>query len=180
MPLTVRALSFGMAVVASGALLGGCAGAPNSLSGSLDEVAPLHVDTTQVRASPEVLVVEYDAFPQGDRDGGASGGTDVVFKLVVDIGGLQLNKDLAIDLASVLPDGTPRVTASRAVGQDPRRDLPRIKRGQLVLESDVNVGQVASGNFHLLFAEGGQVGEGRTVEGHFQAPVADANPGAQP
>ena len=157
-----------------------CASPPNALSGSLDEVTPLRFDTSQVRASPDVLVVEYDAFPDGNRDGGAAGGTDVIFKLVVDIGGLQLNRDLAIDLAGALPDGTPRVAASRSVGTDPRRDLPRVKRGELVLESDVNVGKIASGHFHLLLAEGGAVGEGRTVEGHFQAPAADANPGAQP
>lgn len=162
--------------------LAGCNGPANALTGSLDEVAPLQFDTVVVRASPGVLVLEYDRFPQGGAaDGGlsAAGGTEVVFKMTVLIAGLQLNKGLTIDLTSTTPDGTPRTSCGRAVGTDPRRDLPPITRGTLVLDSDVNLGAQAQGHFNILFGEGGQIGEGRTVDGSFSAPAQDANPGSQ-
>lgn len=167
------------ALVALG--LCGCSQPPNSLTGSLDEIASLQFDSTVVRASPDVLVVEYDRFPQGGAgDAGAGGGTDIPFKMSVKITGLQLNKDLTIDLTSATADGLARTSCVRSVSNDPRRDLPPIKRGELVLDSDVNIGKVATGHFHILFGEGGQIGEGRTVDGTFSAPAQDANPGSQP
>jgi hypothetical protein len=165
----------------------GCGQPANSLTGSLDEIAPLQFDSTVVRADPDVLVIEYDRFPQAQGtqvDAGpaatGAGGTDVVFKVAIQIAGLQLNKDLDLDLTSATSDGTPRTSCTRAVGTDPRRDLPPVKRGELVRDSDVNIGQPAKGHFHILFGEGGEIGEGRTVDGTFSAPAQDANPWAQP
>jgi hypothetical protein len=165
--------------------LWGCGSGSNSLTGSLDEVAPLEFEAVVVRASNNVLVLEYDGFPQGttgDADGGSggAGGTDVVFKMAVNIQGLKLDNGLDVDLTSRLDDGSPRVACTRAVGDDPRRELPPIQMGNLILDSDVNIGQNASGHFHILFGEGGQVGEGRTVNGTFSAPTQDADPGSQP
>ncbi|MBS2031325.1 MAG: hypothetical protein JST54_25725 [Deltaproteobacteria bacterium] len=167
-----------MAALAGSTLLPSCGGGGNSLTGSLDEISPLTFDSVVVRASPDVLVVEYDNHPLGTVDGGASGGTDVAFKIAINIDGLTLNKGLDIDLTSALNDGTPRVACTRAVGQDPRRDLPPVARGDLVLDSDVNYDANASGHFHVLFAEGGQIGEGRTVDGTFSAVVQNADPGS--
>lgn len=173
-----RVAGLAMAALAGAVLLPGCSGGGNTLTGSLDEISPLTFDAVIVRASPDVLVVEYDNHPLGSVDGGATGGTDVTFKMAINIDGFQLNKGLDIDLTSSLNDGTPRVACTRAVGQDPRRDLPPIERGDLVLDSNVNYDQTTSGHFHVLFAEGGQIGEGRTVDGTFSATVQNADPGS--
>jgi len=173
-----RMAGLAMAALAGSMLVPSCGGASNSLTGSLDEISPLTFDSVVIRASPDVLVVEYDNHPLGTADGGAGGGTDVTFKIAINIDGLTLNKGLDIDLTSSLNDGTPRVSCTRAIGEDPRRDFPAIERGDLVLDSDVNYNQTASGHFHVLFAEGGQIGEGRTVDGTFSASVQQADPGS--
>ena len=170
--------------VLGAALLGLCAcGKPeNSLVGSVDELASLQFDSVVVRADGDVLVIEYDRHPNGlVSDGGVAGGTDgfdVAFKMTVLINGLTLSQGLDIDLTSHLADGTARVACSRSQTDDPRRAFPPIKRGDLVLDSSVNYDQVAVGHFDILFDEGGDVGEGRTVTGTFSAAVQNANPGS--
>jgi hypothetical protein len=154
-------------------LLAGCPQAANSLTGSLGEVAPLDFTTVAVRASDTALVVEYQKVPQG-------GTADIIFKLVINPVNLQLNQGLSIDLAELLADGSSRANCIRAVTNDPRRVFPPIKHGELILDSDVNIGKTASGHFNLLFGEGGDLGEGRTVEGTFSAEVGDAAPGGNP
>ena len=91
-----------------------------------------------------------------------------------------LDQGLDVDLTSTLLDGSLRTSCLRSVGQDPRRNLPLIQRGDLVLDSNVNLDQTASGHFHILFGQGGELGEGRTVDGTFSAVVANAEPGSTP
>jgi hypothetical protein len=169
----MRRLTRAIGVGALGLGLASCGQPDNSLQGSMNEVAPLTFTTTVVRANSNALVVEYQNFPKG-------GGNDVTFKMVIDIANLTLVKNLPIDLSERLQDGNYRATFSRAVGTDPRRNLPTVKLGELDLDSDIIVGAQARGHFHILFAEGGQVGEGRTVEGTFSAPTQDVLPGGAP
>lgn len=178
LPIAPRALGY----LAAGSLaLSGCGQPANTLEGSMDEIASLQFDTTVVRADSNVLVVEYDRHPNGAVvDGGSATADnfDVAFKMSVLIAGLTLSKGLVIDLTSRLPDGTPRVACSRAQTDDPRREFPPIVRGTLVLDSAVNYDQVATGHFDILFGIGGDLGEGRTVNGTFSVAVENANPGS--
>jgi hypothetical protein len=151
--------------------MGSCS-PPNTLSGSLDSLTSLQFTSVNVRASSTAMVIEYD---QPDATS-----TDVVFKLVINPENLTLSQGLQIDLSELIDPVTPRATASRSIASDPRTQLPPILRGQLTLNDDVSVGGVASGSFYILFGQGGQLGEGTTVNGSFQATVADTNPGASP
>ena len=177
-PRPVRA-TLAFALAASLALP--ACGGPNQLTGSLDAVAPLQFDAVTVRVDPHVLAVEFDRSAVSDvavADGGQAAGADVAFKMAVNIDGLQLDQGLSVDLAAPLEDGRVRASCTRAVGTDPRRDLPPIKRGTLVLDANVNYDQVATGHFHILFDMGGDIGEGRTVNGRFRAVAQNADPGS--
>jgi hypothetical protein len=170
----------GLLAAALGGVLGamGCGSPANTLTGSLGEVVPYDFDSVSLKADDSTFVVEYDRGVPADADGGAGG--DVIFKMAVNIDGLKLNKDLVVDLAMPAADGSPRVACTRSVGTDPRRKLPPLQRGTLTLHSDINFNLTGTGELHILFGEGGDVGEGRTVDATFSANVQNANSGAQP
>jgi hypothetical protein len=154
------------------ALLGlaACAAPPDTLQGSLDEVAPLAFQTVAVRVNPSILVVEYQFVPKG-------GGAEVPLKMVVTPpDGVPLANGVKINLAEFDVDGNPRAVCSRSAADDPRTRLPPIKLGELDLTSNFAPGSTATGTFHILFGEGGDIGEGRTVDGTFSVTASDPNP----
>lgn len=139
----------------------------NQLAGSLSELASLEFNVVEVQLGTGQLVVLY----RSESDAG----DDVPFQLAVNIGATPLAKGATFELGGNDPEGQPVAFASRAVAGDPRA-FPAILKGQLQLDSAVAVGQPAAGHFFLVFdyQGDGSLGQGRTVQGAFQATVSSS------
>jgi hypothetical protein len=139
----------------------------NQLAGSLSELASLEFDVVEVHLGSGQLVVLYRS--QSDA------GDDVPFQLAVNVGAMPLAKGATIELGGSDPEGQPVALASRAVAGD-SRGFPAILEGQLKLDSAVAVGQPTTGHFFLVFdyQSDGSLGQGRTVQGSFQATVSSS------
>jgi len=157
-----------------GALAAGCTPA-NQLQGSVGELTSLAfsqvvvTQSTASKTSPAQFVVSYR---NSEDDAGAY---SIPFELSVNLTGLPplTTTNPPIDLGAVDPDaGTPVAATSRAVPGD-TRTFPPIDRGHLWIDQDIQVGQQGAGHFFLVygFPNDGSLGQGRTVEGHFQAVV---------
>jgi hypothetical protein len=158
------------AVLCSVLGLAACA-PPNTLQGSLSELTPLTFEKVSVQVSSSILVLQYQHTPPG-------GGQAIPFQLVLTPPpGQALAAGTKIDLAQMGTNEMPVAVCSREAPMDPRHNLPPIKVGELDLTSNYSVGATASGEFHILFGEGGDVGEGRTVDGTFS--VAATAPDSQ-
>ncbi len=148
---------------------------PNTLQGSLGELVSLSFEKVEVQASSPLLLIQYQHTPTG-------GGLEVPFQLeLTPPPGQPLANGVQLDLSLKDADGTPRVSTSREATNDPRHTLPPIKFGALTLTSNFAPGATASGQFHILFGAGGDVGEGRTVDGTFSVIAqAPTNQGSNP
>jgi hypothetical protein len=152
-------------VVALGLLL--ACGGPNTLSGSMSEVFALDVSRMEVRRNDQALQITYL------RNRGIF--LDVVVRVAVALEGEDLKSGTRIDLAGGLDAGTLRVSAVHAPGGEPVRNLPSVKRGDLLIYEGGKIGEQTSGNFSMLFEnEGGDLGYGRTLVGNFSGEALDA------
>jgi hypothetical protein len=139
----------------------GCGGG-NSLDGSLSEAIDLSFSTVEVKRSPTALQVTYLQ----------SEGREVVARITVATAGLDLRDDLSLD--GEYAPGHPRATVTRAVDGEPLLNLPRIQHGTMSLDDEPVVGEPLRGEFSLSFAEGGDLGAGRTLSGSFEAGLVEA------
>jgi hypothetical protein len=148
---------------------------PNTLQGSLGELVDLTFEKVEVQASSNLLLIQYQHTPHG-------GGLEVPFQLeLTPPPGQPLADGVQLDLSKTDADGNPLVSTSREAPNDPRHTLPPIKLGTLTLTSNFAPGSTASGQFHILFGTGGDVGEGRTVDGTFSVTAqAPSNQGSNP
>ncbi|MHB1846564.1 MAG: hypothetical protein ACYCWW_17210 [Deltaproteobacteria bacterium] len=155
-----------MATGLAGLALAGCS-TGNQLSGSLDELTPLTFTDVVVTLEQGELVVAYHDTP----DGGLASG-DVPFELSVEAGGGPLDAGEVLDLGALDSSGQPLAQATRSVPGDPR-SLPAIQRGTLTLDSPIALGKSGGGHFFLVFEyeQDASLGQGRTVQGSFQAAV---------
>jgi hypothetical protein len=80
-----------------------------------------------------------------------------------------------IDLAGTTDGGVLRTSVVHAPGGEPVRNLPSVKRGDLIIYEGGNIGELTKGNFSMLFeSEGGDLGYGRTLVGQFAGEAMDA------
>jgi hypothetical protein len=164
-------------------LLSSC-GLDNSLGGSLGEVFPLEISRVEVQKNDEAMQITYL------HNRGVF--LDVVVRVSVSMidegtapdGGVpsfELKPGQRIALEGSAPNGAFRTAVTHAPGGEPVRNLPRVKKGDLVITSGGAIGEVTKGNFSMLFEqEGGDVGFGRTLTGTFSGMTLDAGFGELP
>ena len=154
------------------ATLAAC-GPETGLSGSVSELFSLEVSRVEVRRNEQAFQVTYL------RNRGVF--LDVVARVSVSLEGATLVPGKKIDLAGEYAPGHLRTTVATAPGGEPVRQLPPVKKGDLVITSGGGVGQVTSGNFSMSFSDmGGDLGAGRTLAGTFKATALDAGFGELP
>jgi hypothetical protein len=133
----------------------------NSLDGSLSEAFDLSFSSVLIRRSPEAVQVTYYQ----------SAGNEIVIRMTVNIKGIDVSHGAKIDLSQESSPGHPRAAVSRAMNDEPVRQLPPVARGQLSLGGDPTPGKNCSGDFSVSFGTGGDLGSGRTLEGQFSTKV---------
>ena len=170
----------------AGLFLAGCG--RDSLQGSLADLIPLDFDRATLQGDADALKVSYLR-----TTGGAP---DITFELVVLVGDLDRAGPLDVDLASRLPSGQPRCSASR-VERDEVVLFPPVRSGRLTLArpspagANEVVGSIgpgtdpdqATGSFGLHFvteASSRTVGAGRSVHGTFSGVLRAAPPPSLP
>lgn len=140
-------------------LFSGCA--DTELGGSLSEAFDLSFSSVQIRRSPEAIQINYLK----------SEGREVVISLTVATEGIDVNN--TIDLGGEYQPGHRRAAVSRAMDGEPVHTLPFIERGELSFDDHPDVGKSVHGSFSLSFADGEEIGAGRTLEGEFTALVEE-------
>lgn len=133
----------------------------DSLDGSLAEAFDLSYSSILIRQSPSAVQVTYLR----------SHGNEVVMRITVATEGVDLSSGVSINLAGEWSAGHPRAAVSRAVDGEPVRQLPPVVKGELRLNDAVVPGKDLSGSFAVSFGEGGDLGSGRTLNGHFSGTV---------
>lgn len=150
----MRALAVGAVLLAATLASSGCGGGPcglavNRLSGSVSEQFDIEVDNVRVRkVDTEAIAVEYFH------------GNDIVTKVIVDVRTYAKGVEIPLSNGDVK-----RITS-------PDTMFPSsIERGTVTFESELTVAVDCTGCFNVLFnmPDGSQ----RTLEGAFQAPLAD-------
>ncbi|MBI5543472.1 MAG: hypothetical protein HY901_06255 [Deltaproteobacteria bacterium] len=145
--------------LAAATTLGACGG--NSLDGSLSEAFDLSFAEVLVRRSEKAVQVTYLR----------SEGREVVIRMTVAIEGVDVSHAGSINLAQEYAPGHPRAAVSRAVDNEPVRQLPAVVQGDLTLDGPPHPGETVSGSFSVRFGEGGDLGSGRTLTGSFSGTV---------
>ena len=149
------------------ALLFASCGKP-PLSGSVDQFFPLDF-------SREEILRDHDAFQVTYYKDGPDQ-IDVVIRLTVVTTGFDFTPGHSFDLSGEYAPGHPRAVVTHAAGGEPSRALPPVKAGKLTLDSGGAPGQSTSGSFSLAFGQGGDFGDGTTVNGNFSTVTQDATP----
>ena len=130
----------------------------NTLEGSLGEVLDLAFVSVEVSLTDTAVIVGYNRPNLEARD--------IVFKLVANTPPADIVPGQPLDL-SAAPDGTPRATVTRSVGEDPIRTLAAIKSGTLTFDGPLALDRGVTGSFRVTLGEGGDAGKGRTAFGTF-------------
>ncbi|MHB8417148.1 MAG: hypothetical protein ACYDCL_03670 [Myxococcales bacterium] len=140
----------------------------NSLVGSLSSLDSLAFTSVAITLGQGDVVLIYK-----EKQGS---GFDVPFQLTVEVGSKPVPKGTVIQLGALDGSGQPVAVATRSVEGD-TRVFPAIKSGTLTLEQTPAVGQSLSGSFFVVFdyQNDSSLGQGRTVEGSFQAVVASSS-----
>jgi hypothetical protein len=164
-------------------------GGDNVLSGSVSEIFDLSVSRMEVRKNDQALQVTYL------RNRGVF--LDVVARVSVALldtvdGGVQYEANGNLKYLALTPGtniklggeylpGQNRTTIAHAPGGEPVRLLPPIKRGDLNIGKGGGIDELTAGDFSVLFGdEGGDLGNGRTMYGNFQAITLDGGFGPLP
>ena len=160
------------AVAACALAFVGCA-PDNTLSGSLGELLSLDVSRMEVRRNDQALQVTYL------RNRGIF--LDVVARLSVSLEDLTIVPGARIPLEGQTDAGTWRASVVHAPGGEPVRNLPNVKKGDMVVLEGGQIGEMTKGNFSMVFeSEGGDLGQGRTLVGTFAGTAMDAGYGELP
>ncbi|MFO0594141.1 MAG: hypothetical protein U0228_02520 [Myxococcaceae bacterium] len=166
------------ALVAS--LLVSC-GVDNGLGGSMGEVFPLDVSGVDIHKNDETLQITYLLNRGVFLDVVARVSVSLATDGMEDDGGIKhivlkpgTRISLGADGGMLAPDGTLRTWVTHAPGGEPTRNMPNVKRGDLIITTGGNIGEFTKGNFSMLFEDtGGDLGFGRTLTGTFSATVLD-------
>ena len=152
----------------AGAFIVAC-GADNVLSGSVSELLPngLSVSRVEILRNAEALQVSY--YNNRDQD------IDLVARVTVSAVGVELRDGQKIDLAGEYEPGHQRTTVISLLSGEPTRFFAPVQRGDLKITSGGEDKASIAGNFSMLFQEEEEgFGAGRTLEGSFSGPAADA------
>jgi hypothetical protein len=168
---TAHARYFALAASALAAGLG--CGTEPALSGSAGELFSLQVAKVEVARNEEAFQLTY--FNNRGAD------LDVVVRVSVALKDVEVKPGVAIPLGGEYEPGHPRTTVAHAPGGEPVRLFPPVKKGDLVISSGGNPGELTTGNFSMLFeTQGGDLGGGRTLVGRFESVARDAGFGEVP
>lgn len=141
-------------------LLAACGG-ERALEGSLAEAFDLSFTGIELHQSPKAFQVSYLR----------ADGREIVIRVTVVTVGIELEPGVAVDLPGEYEPGHPRATVVRAVAGEPLKTLPAVAQGSFTLDAVVAAGQRTGGSFFIRFGQGGDVGEGRTLNGKFTGKV---------
>lgn len=146
--------------------------APKSrLEGSLGQVMDLGYDEARVLLSPtdvallfvRIKKLEALTVPDGGMQEEMAGvSEDYPIKVAYQLMGETLDGG-SLDLSADAGSNQQRGVLSRNVQGDPRNTLPRILRGELIFDRQLDPGATVTGNFHVTFENGIDVASGRTV-----------------
>lgn len=153
--------------IALGLVLGagaGC-GPDNGLSGSLSELFPLDISRVETVRNTEAFQVSYYANHETS--------IDLVVQVTVAIPDLNLQSGNKIPLDGEYRPGHQRTTVVHMAAGEPMRQLPPVRRGDLVFSHVGNPGQTTRGNFSMSFGSGGDLGDGRNLSGSFSSTLKD-------
>ncbi len=162
------------AVAALAALAAACGG-DNVLSGSVSDLFPLDVSRTELSRNNEAFQVTYF------NNRGLF--LDVVARVSVYVEDVDPDGGWRrpIPLVGASDGGVLRCVVAHAPGGEPVRLLPPVKHGTLEVAEGGEPGQLTRGRFSILFAdEGGDLGNGRTLNGNFLGVATDAGFGELP
>jgi hypothetical protein len=167
--MTKRAV---LAMAVAGVMLVSC-GPENGLGGSLGAVFPLDISKVEIARNLEAMQITY-YLNRGVF-------LDVVARVSVSLDGVDVQPGVTIPLGGETDGGVQRCVVTHAPGGEPVRVMPRVKRGDMVIRSGGEPGELTKGDFSMLFeSEGGDLGQGRTLYGGFLAEATDAGFGELP
>ncbi len=171
--MTSRQAKVGL-VGAAVALAVGCGTtSQGALSGSVSELFSLATSSSEVLRNDEAIQISFLNTRGSDLD--------VVVRVAVSLKDITVTPGEKIPLAGEYAPGHQRTSVAHAPGGEPARLFPPLEKGDLVITSGGQVGQVTSGNFSMLFQpSGGDIGAGRTLVGNFSAMAQDAGFGPEP
>ncbi len=189
----MRRLALLAGAAALAAALCGC-GRTSRLQGSLTEILVMEYEGAEAAVTPEALNLRFiraeqcgsglaclenfcvdplcsGAACRGPGTRACTGGSDTVFQLTIDVSDLVLAANVQINLAEPAPRGGQRGVASRNLLADPRKTLPELEVGRLLLKDEPLSGGRLRGEFSLTFVQGIEYANGRTVFSPFTASV---------
>ncbi|SEU37988.1 hypothetical protein [Stigmatella erecta] len=146
-------------------LLGACGEGPR-IEGSVSPLLDLRYERAEAQGTPDEVSVRFIT-PQG-------AGENTILKVTAKLENLPFAPGTPIDLTEPLgapPSEVQRGEVSRSVLDEPVRGFPRIARGTLTFQKDLQPGTKVSGDFHVTFVQGTDVYSGRTLFGRFEATV---------
>ena len=154
---TARSAALALLLVASS----GCSN--RSLDGSLSDAFDLSFSSLDLRRSSTAFQVSYLR----------SEGREVVARITVVTEGLDMSS--SFQLGGEYAAGHPRASVTRAMDREPLLVLPPVASGEMDAGEDPKPGKSISGDFSLVFGDGGDVGAGRTLYGNFEGTVLAAD-----
>ena len=146
--------------------MSGCGPGDNALGGSVSELFPLEVSRVDVLRNDQALQISYF------NNNGVE--LDLVLQLTVSLQDVTLEPGVKIPLQGEYAPGHQRTTVVHLAGGEPRRLLPKVTTGDLVIDEGGGIDQRTRGNFSLSFEQGSEFGGGRNVHGTFNAVAKDA------
>jgi hypothetical protein len=158
---------FGCIATLLGVFLGiaaGCSPA-NGLSGSLSEVFPLDISRVETVRDTEAFQVSY--YANHDTS------IDLVVQVTVATADLNLQSGSNVGLDGEYRPGHQRTTVVHMAAGEPLRQLPPVRRGNMVFSQLGSPGQNTHGNFSMSFGSGGDLGDGRDLSGSFSSTLKD-------
>ncbi|MGA9520013.1 MAG: hypothetical protein WBV82_01035 [Myxococcaceae bacterium] len=142
-----------------------CGPADNTLGGSVSELFPLEVSRVDVLRNDQALQVSYY------NNNGTE--LDLVLQLTVALQDVTFEKGAKIPLQGEYAPGHQRTTVVHFAGGEPRRQLPNVSTGDLVIDEGGGIDEQTRGNFSMSFEQHGEFGSGRNVNGAFNAVARD-------
>jgi hypothetical protein len=143
--------------------LAGC-GKDNDLHGSVSELFSLGFSRVDVYRNSDALQVSYYANRGPD--------VDLVIRLAVAVGDLQLENHQKIPLDGEYAPGHARTSVVHMAGGEAMRTFPPVSKGDLVFTSGATSLEGVRGNFDMSFIQTSDYGGGRSLGGSFATAFA--------
>ena len=143
-----------------------CGPADNTLGGSVSELFPLEVSRVDVLRNDQAFQVSY--FNNNGTE------LDLVLQVTVALQDVTLEKGAKVPLQGEYAPGHQRTTVVHFASGEPRRQLPNVSSGDLVIDQGGGIDEQTRGNFSMSFEQNGGFGSGRNVHGAFNAIARDA------